>query len=236
MIQAFRKLALGGSLALAAAAAPWTAQAAGTLAKPDPGPPPATSAPAGKTPATPALSREDKADVARLQDYLNGIHSIKSEFVQLSSGGHFARGMLYIERPDRLRLDYEPPATTQVYADGDWLIYVDTELESVTHVPMSSTPAGLLVRDKIRLNGDITVRRVLRGKGTITLVLTRTGEPDQGRFAVTFAEHPLQIQQWTVVDSQGVTTRVNLLAPQFNVAIPHDVFVFDETKYDKEMQ
>lgn len=182
------------------------------------------------------LSDRDRADIARIEAYLNGIETVRSEFVQLVSGGRVSRGTLYIERPDRLRLDYKKPDATQVYASGTWLIHVDTALEAVTHVPINMTAAGFLVRERIRLGGDIAVRRVVRRNGEITLDLVQADDPEEGRFALTFAEGPLRLKNWTVVDAQGVTTRVDLISPAFNVAVPREVFVFDERKYDRELQ
>ena len=192
----------------------------------------------GTAPAQAAyrLSAQDLADVGRVEAYLNTIESVRSAFVQLASGGRFAEGKLYIERPKRLRLDYNKPATTQVYANGNWLIHVDTELETVTHVPLSYTVAGFLVRERIELGGDILVRRVVRAEGAVSIEMSRRDEPDQGSFTVTFRDNPLQLHKWSVVDAQGVTTNVTLIAPEFNVMISRDLFIFDETKYEREFQ
>ena len=182
------------------------------------------------------LSDRDRADIARIETYLNSLQSIRSDFVQLASGGRYAEGTLYIERPQRLRLDYARPSTTQVYANGAWLIYVDTELQEVSHVPISSTPAGFLVRDRIRLSGDVTVQRVTRNDKLISVELVQTGEPDAGRFVLTFADNPLTLRKWTVIDAQGISTNVSLVSPSFNTDIPRKVFIFDETRFDPELQ
>lgn len=181
------------------------------------------------------ITAQDKADIARIEAYLNKIETVKSDFVQLASGGRFAQGVIYIERPNRLRIDYRNPATMQIYANGTWLIHVDTELEAVTHVPISSTPAGFLVSEKIRLSGDVTVDRVGRGEKTISIELVQTSDPEAGRFVLTFADKPLQLRQWTVIDAQGVQTNVQLVSPAFNGPVPRDVFVFDDTPYQKEI-
>lgn len=182
------------------------------------------------------LSDQDRADIARVEAYLNSLETIRSRFVQLVSGGRFSEGTLYIERPNRLRLDYKKPATTQVYANGNWLIHVDTELEAVTHVPINVTIAGFLVRKKIRLGGDIVVQRVTRADGAITLQLAQADEPEAGRFTLTLTEKPLRLQKWTVVDPQGITTNVTLLAPRFNEPVNREVFVFDDSQFERELQ
>lgn len=178
------------------------------------------------------LSPQDRADIARAEAYLNGLRSLRAKFVQESSGGGFAEGTVYISRPGRLRLDYAPPAEMQVYADGFWLIYVDTELEQVTHVPLGSTLADFLVRKNIRLSGDVTVTNVERERGMIRFHLVRTEEPDAGALVLNFSDSPFALRNWNVTDAQGVTTRVSLIAPEINVSIAEKVFHFDASKYE----
>ena len=180
------------------------------------------------------ITAQDRADIVRIEKYLNTVNSLRSNFVQLSTGGRFAEGVIYIDRPKRLRLQYKKPSNIQVYANGNWMAHVDTDLEAVWHVPLGTTPAAFLVRDKISLSGDITVQRVLRDAHTISVSLIQTAEPDAGRFVLTFSDAPLALRKWTVTDAQGISTSVTLVAPAFNVAIPGDVFVFDETKFEKE--
>jgi len=183
--------------------------------------------------AQPASGERDGADIARIEAYLNGLKSLKSDFVQVSSGGRFAEGTFYLERPSKMRLAYKKPSTIEVYANDTFLIYVDTELEEVSHVPIRSTLAGFLVRDRIRLSGDVSVRRVTRAAGTISVELYQTEEPDAGRFVLTFSEGPLTLRKWTVADAQGTETHVTLVGPAYNVAIPEKVFEFDQSRFDR---
>ena len=53
---------------------------------------------------------------------------------------------------------------------------------------------------------------------------------------MTFTDKPLSLRKWLVTDAQGVSTSVTLVAPEYNVAIPRSVFVFDETKFERETQ
>ncbi len=165
--------------------------------------------------------------VARLEAYLTGLRSIESEFVQSSSKGGFARGRLYVQRPNRLRLDYKPPSSLQIYADGSWLIYVDTELEEVTHVPLARTPAAFLVGETVSFSGAVTVTGIKQDRETIQIELVRSEEPEAGSAILTFGRNPLVLKGWTVIDAQGVRTRVGLIRPRFNGRVDRSVFRFD---------
>ena len=177
-------------------------------------------------PAGPA-AQDAGTTIERLEAYLTGLRSIESDFVQSSSKGDFARGRLYVRRPNRLRLDYKPPSSLQIYADGSWLIYVDTELEEVTHVPLRRTPAAFLVGEKVSFSGAVTVAGMKQDKETIWIEVVRSEEPEAGSAILTFGRNPLVLKSWTVIDAQGVRTRVGLLKPRFNEPIASSVFRFD---------
>ena len=177
------------------------------------------------------LSEQDRRDVARVEAYLNTFSSLKARFLQQSSSGQLAEGWLYLGRPDRVRLDYRPPTALQIYAKGYWLVYVDTEMEEITHVPLSSTPAGFLVRDRVRLSGDISVVQVDRNMGALRLHVVQTEEPKAGKVVLTLQDSPLRLSHWTVIDAQGIETRVSLLDTQFNLKLDDQLFEFDSRMF-----
>src|SRR3546814_16315683 len=76
-----------------------------------------------------ALSAEDRADVARVEAYLNGITSMKSSFLQSSSTGHVARGTVWLRRPGRMRFEYDPPSPILITAAGVLVPSQDPELK-----------------------------------------------------------------------------------------------------------
>lgn len=173
-----------------------------------------------------AVEPADRADIASLESYLNSVRTVRSSFVQTASNGHIAEGTLYLSRPGKLRIDYKPPAQLQIFGDNTWLIFVDEELKEVNQLPIAATPAALLLKDEIRLSGDIKVQQMTRQNGLIRLHLIQADEPDAGRLIVIIATAPLGLRGWTVIDAQGVETTVTLIGPAINGKIADRLFVF----------
>ncbi|MBT5048918.1 MAG: outer membrane lipoprotein carrier protein LolA [Rhodospirillaceae bacterium] len=178
----------------------------------------------------------DPAEIARLENYLNSVRTLRSGFVQTSTNGGVAEGTLYLQRPGNMRIDYRPPTPLQIFADGTWLTYVDQELKEVNRLPLSATPAGFLLQDKISLSGDVTVKRLTRRRGTINLHLAQTDESDLGRLIVTLTEAPVSLRGWTVIDGQGIETTVTLIGPDINKQIARRTFVFDAPDWARDPQ
>ncbi len=184
--------------------------------------------------AEPTLGARDKADIARVEAYLNTIRTLRADFIQTASSGAFAEGRFYLRRPGRLRFDYSPAGTLQMFADGFSLIYVDHELEQITHVPLSATPAGVLIDDNVKLSGKLRVTRIDRGPATLRVHLVRSEEADTGTLVLTLSDRPLALRQWTVIDAKGIATRVTLVNAEFNIAIDESVFVFETPDWAEE--
>jgi outer membrane lipoprotein-sorting protein len=174
------------------------------------------------------LSAEDRSDIAKAEEYLNAIRTLKARFLQIADNGAAAEGTFYLARPGRLRLEYDPPVPILMVANGRFLIHYDKELKAVTHLPINSTPAGLLVRERIQLSGDVTPTKVERGPGSLRITLVQTDDPQAGRITLVFSERPFALSNWQVVDAQGNTTRVALIEPHAGVPIDPALFRFTD--------
>ncbi|MBM3951385.1 MAG: outer membrane lipoprotein carrier protein LolA [Rhodospirillales bacterium] len=181
----------------------------------------------GDSPAR--LSAEDLADVARVEEYLNGIRTLRSRFFQVAPSGAQAEGSLFMARPGKLRIAYDPPVPILIVAHDKTVGYYDRELKQVQYFGSDQTPAAVLLREKIRLSGgDLAIARLERSPGALRITLVQAADPGQGALALVFADKPLALRKWTVTDAQGAVTDVALLAPEFGVALEPKLFLFDE--------
>lgn len=195
----------------------------------------ACSVPVRQTLANPAvamtLEKSQLEAVDRIQAYVNGIKTVRSQFLQASSNGALAEGTLYISRPGHLRIEYKPPVPILVVADGTFLIYHDRELNQVSYIPLGSTPAGILLDERIALTGgDLTITDFRREKGVLELTVVRTESPMEGSLTLVFTDAPLTLRKWSVTDSQGIVTNVTLVKPKFGVPLDEKLFRFKNPK------
>jgi outer membrane lipoprotein-sorting protein len=185
----------------------------------------------GPGPAPAALPSAHVDDIARIEAYLNGLTTVRSEFVQTNPDGGTVTGEFYYQRPDKMRLDYDPPSPILIISDGWWLIYYDRKLEQVSHLSIGSTPLGFLLSDHIRLSGEVTVTDVARADGELKVTLIQTEEPNQGSVQLAFAEEPLELRRWTVVDAQGQATDVVLGALETGMPFDRELFRFRNPQF-----
>ena len=65
-----------------------------------------------------ALSADDRADVQRIEAYLNNLKSISADFMQVDDSGQMMRGSIAIQRPGKMRVTYDAPSKDFIVADG----------------------------------------------------------------------------------------------------------------------
>lgn len=149
----------------------------------------------------------DVGIVSRAEKYLNSVTGLTGNFVQ-TAAGKTDKGTFSMLRPGRVRLDYSSQPI-QLISDGSDLYFFDKSLDQITTVPLTSTPAGILVRKKIDLqHADINVVATAADDKTFTLDMNLRGQEGLGHMSVTFDKNPVKLNSWTVTDATGMATRV----------------------------
>ena len=163
--------------------------------------------------------------LTKIETYLNTLGTLQSDFIQVASDGSYAQGKLVMAKPGKMRMEYHPPVPIVLIADGVFLIYIDTELNQISHIPLVLTPAAALLDDNLSFeNPDLTVSDFKHANGLISVTVTQSSDPDEGALTLTFTDAPFQLRKWRVVDSQGVTTDVTLLDPRTGMDVDPRLF------------
>jgi outer membrane lipoprotein-sorting protein len=168
---------------------------------------------------------EAMEDVAKYENYLNGLKTLSGNFTQTNSRGQTSQGQIQIARPGRMRLTYSPPSSLVIVADGKWLVTEDRQADEVNYVSLDKTPAAFILRPQVRFSGDVAITNVVHHDDNTTDVsLIRTEEPDEGYITLVFQDSPVALKEWSVIDPQGIKTRVILSNIQPNVDLPAGLF------------
>jgi len=181
--------------------------------------------------AQPALTAQDRTDIARVETYLNGVRTLHSRFVQIAPNGAKNEGQAWLQRPGRLRFEYDPPSPFLLVGGNGLLVFHDSQLKQTSNIPLGSTPLGLLLQDNLRLSGEVTVAGITRLPGQLQLSLFRTKSPADGTLTLIFADAPLALRQWTVLDAQRHETRITLYNIELGGTFNQKLFEFIDPKF-----
>jgi outer membrane lipoprotein-sorting protein len=149
-------------------------------------------------------------DLSAYETYLNTLHRIEAHLIQESADGSTYAGYVWLEKPDKLRIEYDPThSLTLVARKGDLYTY-DHATGDLNSCDVKETPASFFLRPSLQLKGDVMVKEVVREGGVVRLTLVQTEDKESGALTLVFQEAPLELRQWVVRDSSGQETKVTL--------------------------
>lgn len=171
-------------------------------------------------------------DIQKAENYLQGLKTLKADFIQTAHNGYRMSGTFYLNRPGKLRFEYNE-ADDFIVADGTFIYFYDSELGEQTNAPIGQTLADFLLRDNLSLTKDLTVNKIQREKGYLSMVLSEKGEENAGSVTLFFDEEPYVLKKWQVTDAAGLTTEILLKNIERDMDLPATLFRYFKPKQDK---
>jgi outer membrane lipoprotein-sorting protein len=159
-----------------------------------------------------------RALVDRISNYLSSLQSLIGDFVQIGPDGARTTGKFYIQKPGRVRFEYDPPSPIDVIADGLSVVVRDRRLATQDLYPLSQTPLRYLLADQIDLARDANLVAVSQDNTFVSITIEeRQILVGTHRLMLMFGAKDMQLRQWTVTDPQGYETTVAV----YNLDVSH---------------
>ena len=137
-----------------------------------------------------------------------------------------------MQKPGRIRFEYNPPSPIELVADGNSLVVRDRLLATQDLYPLSQTPLRFLLADRIDLLKDTTVTSVSADDTYVTVVVEeKQALIGTSKLMMMFGAKDFQLKQWIVTDPQGYDTSVALSNLDTAKRPDPDMFKIDYTQY-----
>ena len=154
---------------------------------------------------------ESNADVLNIERYLNSIHTLKAEIIQISSTGEVETGIIFIKKPGQMRFEYDPPSNHLVIASGLLLVIIDKKSNGEPQRYLTSqTPIGYLLNERVNLGNNPALKAVSVKSDGIRIKLSDDKKPRSGQLELVFAKQPINLKEWIITSYSGEETRVLL--------------------------
>ncbi len=173
-----------------------------------------------------SVPSDQSAVLHNIETYLNGLTCISAQFLQVAPDGSTRTGKAWLQRPGKMRFEYDPPDPQLLVAGFGLLVYHDPDVNQTSNIPLSSTPLGILLAKNVVLSGSVTVTKIETPPGEIQVSLIRTGKAPEGTLTLVFSTDPIELRQWRVIDAQGQQTRVSLYNIKTIAPLPDTMFEY----------
>lgn len=187
----------------------------------------ATLALAGMSPAQAASDTAQK-----IADHFSSVKSMTGEFVQFGPRGEQTGGKFFLQRPGKVRFNYEAPSAYEVISDGKSVAIDNSKLNTMDLYPLSKTPLKLLLDTRIDLSGS-KVKSVKEDEDLTTIQLSDRSVFGNSTITMMFDPKSYELRQWTITDNQGKDTTIMIFNVKQGVSIDPKTFKVD---YERNLE
>jgi outer membrane lipoprotein-sorting protein len=175
---------------------------------------------------------KQRALVNRVSTYLTSVQVLTGNFIQTGPDGRRTTGHLFIQKPGKVRFEYDPPSPIDIIADGTQVVVRDRQLATQDLYPLSQTPLRFLLADRIDLLQDTNVVGVTADDAFVSVLIEeKQAFVGTNRLMMMFDSKDFKLKQWTVTDVQGYDTTIAVSNLDTSKKPDPNLFKFDYTRY-----
>jgi outer membrane lipoprotein-sorting protein len=179
-----------------------------------------------------SFDSNQKAQAAKVSSYLSSLQTLAGNFVQVGPDGSKTKGDFYIQKPGKVRFEYDAPSPIAIIADGSSVAVRDSKLATQDIYPLSQTPLRYLLSDRIDLLKDTNVVSVTADDLFISVTIEeKQALIGTSRLMLMIGAKDGQLKQWTVTDPQGYDTTVAVYNLDTSRKLDPGLFKIDFTNY-----
>ena len=162
-------------------------------------------------------------DLARINATLNATETFAGDFLQIDPDGTRTGGKVYIQRPGKVRFEYDGPLL--IVADGVTIAQQDRVLETFDRGPLSATPLDFFLKNEVDLARDT---EIVAFRKTLDewRVSARDGSGNvDGTLTLVFDAGTLALKGWVVDDPFGNRVVTELSNLRYNAQLDPRLFI-----------
>ena len=178
----------------------------------------------------------DKARIQKATAYLQGLSAGQGRFEQTDFRGRVTQGNWFLQRPGKIRFEYDPPYSLLIVSDGTRVKMWDPRLKSFDQYPLSETPLSLFLSKQIRFDEGVIVTQITSNNQGFILKARDRRRQVEGSVSLVFdqsANGSISLREWTVTDAQNRPTRVHLTTFVYATNLKPDLFVLNKPQINK---
>ena len=164
----------------------------------------------------------------KIADHFSSVKSMSGEFVQFGPNNQQTGGKFFLERPGKIRFNYEGKSNFRVISDGKSVVILNKRLNTSDLYPLSKTPLKLLLDNRIDLSGG-RVKDIKEEADVTTIQLADKSVFGNSKITMMFDAKSYDLRQWTITDAQGKDTTVMIFNTKEGVSFAPDTFAIDYT-------
>jgi outer membrane lipoprotein-sorting protein len=166
-------------------------------------------------------------DLDDVSAYFNRTPTLETRFTQHNADGSRSTGTLYLERPGKLRMEYDPDTGggLLLVSGGSVAIFDDRGDSRPHRYALNQTPLAPLLARHVDLARAEEVSGQDAGADFISVLARDPDHPGRGQARFTLKGAPLELASWIMTNQAGETTHISFEDELHkNHYLPHRLF------------
>lgn len=178
--------------------------------------------------SSPVLAQDTEQQplaLSEISDYLNDLTTAKGSFTQINDDGSQTSGTLYLKRPGRMRLEYDPPVEAVVVAGGGAVVIFDPKSNQPAETyPLKRTPLSIILKKNVDLDeANMVVGHAFDGIATV-VTAQDPKNPEYGQIDLIFDHDPVRLNRWVIHDGTGAQITLVLGELETGIRLKAELF------------
>ena len=161
---------------------------------------------------------------SQIENFFKNLATLEADFIQVSPSGNVSSGKIYLDLPDKLRIDYNNPNNLLITSKGFWIVIQDRETKTTNNIPVKSTPFSILLENKLIFKNENFKTEHSLDSGIITLKIKSQNKDTSEGVIMEFSEKPFSLKKWIISDTFGDKTTVLIQNAKYNNNLSHLLF------------
>jgi len=170
------------------------------------------------------IYQKHQKQIKEIENYFNNTKSFSANFIQIVQN-NLLSGKIYLQKPGKMRFEYEDPSPILIVANGSIVTYFDKELEEISHIPTKKTPVKFLALENLSFKDqDFQIIDFQNQDNSYKITLKDPKNPQINQFSLFFNQNPLILSRIEIENDLNEKISISFFNHQFNVKFDKKLF------------
>lgn len=181
-----------------------------------------------ESPVNRPVGEERQATIDRIEMALEEVRTASGRFGQINPDFSYIEGDFALQRPGRVRFDYDDPSPILIVSDGTTVAMEDTDLETFDRVPIGRHPLKLMFDRNVDFAGNAEIVDLLVLPNEVNLTIRDLKGEVEGELTMILDSESYQLEGWRILDAAGSSTSVQLMDVETNKRLSQRLFRIED--------
>ena len=154
-----------------------------------------------------AYSKPQDKIIVDIENYLTSIKTIQSTFTQINPDNQIRKGSIFVDKPDRMRVEYYTPSKELILLNSDLIMHYDFDLDETNYINKEDFLLDILSSNNFRITKHCKVKSVNYNNNQAQISFYLKNDKEKRLISMIFKLNPITLKS-IIIDHGNNITRI----------------------------